>query len=386
MKKKSTGKLLALLLLLCVFLTGSVLTVRADEPEDSGTIEVHLPWFASGTFLDLAEVGRYEDGAFSLNERFAPSGVVISGLTEASQVQDAADRLAAYSAEQGLVDRSESYYNSGDEQPILFDGLKANGTLYLVYQKPDTNQDIIKVSPMLVLVPYVNAEGESLNWVRVDAKYERPLPDTGAVILTKVDLRNHEITLAGAEFRLEVKKYDTIGLLKAGEEGVFEDEGGLYRWETVYDDLVTNHQGQLVVEGLPFGVYRFVETKAPAGFEVGNTVVEVTVDKGGSYKFDYEYDRFVPDFGYVETLTVENTPVVESSVPPPESSEPTPPSPSSEPEPSKPSLPSESTRTGDNASKYIVVGVVVGVSLVAVVLLIVLGKKGKKNQEDDDEK
>lgn len=385
MKKKSTGKLLALMLLLCLLLTGSVLTVQADEPEDNGTIEVHLPWFASGTTLDLAEVGRYDDGAFSLNERFAPSGVVISGLTEASQAQDAADRLAAYSAEQGLVDQSKSSDNAGDEQSVLFDGLKANGTLYLVYQKPDTNQDIIKVSSMLVLLPYVNAEGESLNRVRLDAKYERPLPNTGAVILTKVDFRNHNITLQGAEFRLEVKKYDTIGLLQAGEAGVFEDEGGLYRWETVYDDLVTNDKGQLGVEGLPFGVYRFVETKAPDGFEVGNTVIEVKVEQGGTYKLDDDHHGFVPDYGYVESLTVENTPVVESSVPPPESSEPTPPPPSSQPEPSKPSLPSEPARTGDSASKYIIVGVVVGVSLVAVILLIVLGKKGKKNKDDDDD-
>ena len=401
-KKKSAGKFFALIVMLCVLVASSVLSVRADEPvvmeqQETGMLYVRLPDFASGTYLELAEVGGFENGRFYLNERFAPSGVVITGLTEASQAQKAADDLAAYAAEHQLSDAEESFYNDGDASPIIFDRLKAEGTLYLIYQKPDVNLDIIKVSPMLILLPYVNAEGESVTEVDVSVKYERPLPLTGAIILTKVDVRNHNVTLQGAEFRLEVKKYDTLGLLKAGDEGVYEDAEGLYRWETVYNNLVTNDEGKLAVEGLPFGVYRFVETKAPVGFVADNTAVVVTVDQGGTYQLK-EHRYIEPDIGYVYTLTVENTPTTDVSIPE-ESSRPYPtesgdesdssdvdaPSRTSEPTQSsqpQPSLPSEAAQTGDSASKYIVVGVVVGVSLVVVVLLIVLGKKGKKKDDN----
>ncbi len=389
-KKKFAGKVLALMVLLCVLLTGSVLTAWAEEPltaePDNGMIRVNLPTFASGTTLKLAEVGGIDNGTITLNDRFAPSGVVISGLTEASQAQEAAEQLTAYAAEHEIADAWESFYDSGDKPPVYFTGLKADNTLYLIYQEPNTNQKDIIISPMLVLLPYVNAEGETLTEVELDAKYERPLPDTGAVILTKVDVRNHDITLQGAEFRLEVKKYDTLGLLKAGDEGVYEDEGGLYYWETVNENLVTNDTGKLAVEGLPFGLYRFVETKAPDGFLINNTVIEVVVDKGGLYKLDPETQEVVPDYGYVTSLMVENTPIIpppDTPSQPSEPSEPSQPSEPSEPSQPKPSEPSETTQTGDNASKYIIVGVIVGVSLVVVILLIVLGKKGKKKDGDE---
>ena len=108
-KKKSAGKFFALIVMLCVLVASSVLSVRADEPvvmeqQETGMLYVRLPDFASGTCLELAEVGGFENGRFYLNERFAPSGVVITGLTEASQAQKAADDLAAYAAEHQLSD------------------------------------------------------------------------------------------------------------------------------------------------------------------------------------------------------------------------------------------------------------------------------------------
>lgn len=377
MKKKSAGTILALFVMLCMLLTGGVLTAQAVDPDDTkGSINITVAPWVEGTEIRLFNVGNFENGTFTLNDSFTPSGVVISGLKEASQAQEAAEKLTAYA-----VDNQKAFSSVllDAEGTGKFDSLEANGTLYLLTQAPDSFTDIVKISPMLVVLPYQNTEDESVVHAKLAAKYEdlRKEPEEGAVILSKVSPDGD--VLEGAEFRFEFKKYDTLGLLKEGDEGVFKDDNGLYYWEVVYEKLTTNVYGQLSVEHLPFGVYRFVETKAPQGFEIKNPITEVVVNQKGTVTHDNEVsERYVPAEGYAKLLTVENAPVQISH---PESSEPE----SSQPQPSKPSQPSDNTKTGDSAGKYIVVGVVVGVSLVAVILLIVLGKKGKNNKDDDDD-
>ncbi|WMM34122.1 SpaA isopeptide-forming pilin-related protein [Shouchella clausii] len=80
---------------------------------------------------------------------------------------------------------------------------------------------------------------------------------TRDVALTKVDEETKQ-TLAGAEFALEKKAGDN--------------------WETIEEGLVTNEDGQLVLTELEPGDYRFVETKAPVGYELDNQPIEFTID------------------------------------------------------------------------------------------------------------
>ncbi|WP_312470539.1 SpaA isopeptide-forming pilin-related protein [Neobacillus sp.] len=79
----------------------------------------------------------------------------------------------------------------------------------------------------------------------------------GSVELTKVDKDNHELTLSGVEFELQ----DATG-------------------KTLQSGLVTNKEGKLVVNNLKPGNYQFVETKAPFGYDLDQTPIKFTIEKG----------------------------------------------------------------------------------------------------------
>ncbi|WP_163651824.1 SpaA isopeptide-forming pilin-related protein [Listeria sp. PSOL-1] len=77
---------------------------------------------------------------------------------------------------------------------------------------------------------------------------------TGAAELTKSDAKDANKLLAGAEFSIQ-------------------DRSGT----TIQSGLMTNSEGKLKVEGLQFGDYQFVETKAPEGYILDTTPIPVTV-------------------------------------------------------------------------------------------------------------
>ncbi|WP_242274474.1 SpaA isopeptide-forming pilin-related protein [Bacillus cereus group sp. BfR-BA-01310] len=81
--------------------------------------------------------------------------------------------------------------------------------------------------------------------------------ETGSVVLNKVDASDHSKALEGAEFKLVDNKGNVI------EENV-----------------VTDKEGKLVVEGLVPGNYQFIETKAPKGYELDETPLVFEI-KGG---------------------------------------------------------------------------------------------------------
>ncbi|WP_077307240.1 SpaA isopeptide-forming pilin-related protein [Terribacillus halophilus] len=78
----------------------------------------------------------------------------------------------------------------------------------------------------------------------------------GAVILEKVDAANNKVTLEGAVFKLVDSKGNTI-----------------------HENLVTEANGRIIVEDLKPGNYQFIETKAPAGYDLNETPIDVTVEK-----------------------------------------------------------------------------------------------------------
>lgn len=77
----------------------------------------------------------------------------------------------------------------------------------------------------------------------------------GSVVLTKVDANSGE-TLQGAVFDL----YGSEGVLQSGVE--------------------TNSSGKLAIDGLVPGEYQLVETQAPVGYELDETPVTFTIEKG----------------------------------------------------------------------------------------------------------
>ncbi|UAT30506.1 hypothetical protein K7T73_18540 [Bacillus badius] len=80
---------------------------------------------------------------------------------------------------------------------------------------------------------------------------------TGSVELIKVDKDNHQLTLEGAVFKLQ----DSQG-------------------NTLREELTTNKEGKLVVNGLKPGDYQLVETKAPFGYDLDETPIKFTIVKG----------------------------------------------------------------------------------------------------------
>ena len=367
MKKNMTAKIWAILLMLCVLCTGLSVSVLAEETDRKiGSIHIKTAPFAAGTNLAWCKVGTYQEGAYILDEPFNQSGADMTNLTEASASKAAAEKLTAVAKEKeelslvGVMDENGA---------VTFSNIDALDTLYLAYQI--NNEDIVRVSPMLIVLPYYSGAVGVLYTADILAKYEdvRVTPVKGAVILNKVDSEGK--SLAGAAFRAEKKHY-----FQEGEEvpaTALKDDQGSFVWKTLSASLSTNQQGQIVIENLPVGAYRFIETKAPAGFILDTTPVEFVIDKPGTIRKDA--DRYVKQDGDPVILTIKNKPEERSEII----------EESSTPETSKikPDGPPTDTGDTDSTKKYIIIGVVVGVSLVAVILLFVLGRK-KKDREDDE--
>ncbi|MFC0299701.1 SpaA isopeptide-forming pilin-related protein [Virgibacillus soli] len=79
----------------------------------------------------------------------------------------------------------------------------------------------------------------------------------GGVVLTKVDKQDKQTVLSGAVFKLV-------------------NEAG----ETIKEDLVTDENGEIVVQDLKPGNYQFIEVKAPAGYELDQTPIDFIIDMG----------------------------------------------------------------------------------------------------------
>lgn len=355
MKKLFSGRILALIMMMCVvcsnFITASSLP---EEAAADGSIEVKVVDFAEKTQLDLYKVASLnEKSQYDLFDEYKDSGADLSDLNVASKSQLAAEKLTEYAVK---LEPEKSALVDSDGLAV-FNEVEASNILYLICQK--NNEEIISISPMLVLLPYYDDNEEMHKTAAIDAKYtDNRKESKGAIILNKTDDKNSP--LADAVFKFEKKVYSTDTVSNS-------DNKDQYVWETVSEALVTDKNGQLVAEQLPLGEYRFTETKAPKGYILDSTPYDVVVKSEATIRV--ENNKYVPDGGTPVIITVVNNPVpVESSI-------------VSEPPSSVPPTPDKPVVTGEDIAKFIIIGVIVAVSLVAVILLFVLGRKKK---DDDD--
>ena len=391
MKKKLSGKIIEVLMMLCVLCSGSLMSAYAvgeEKPSGEGTIQVNLPDFADLTAsLAIYEVGNYNyDGTVTLKEEFSSFTGDLSDIREASKALAAAQSLAEIADGKESLDSVTAF-----EGNVVFSSLPTDNVLFLVLQT--AGEEVIDISPMLVVLSYRTETGSSINAV-IDAKYEdKRIPEepVGAVVLIKKG--ENDKLLPGAHFRFEFKNYVMPNAVENTNLEVSSDEKGDYYWDLVAADLKTDKNGQIAAENLPFGTYRFIETQAPEGYVLNEKPRVFDIDKAGRIELKEDIGEYVAKDGDPVFLIFKNdlgTTPPESSIPEYES-EVSPP-PSSTPVisiPSTPSTPSEPSNppiiTGEDVAKFIIIGVVVGVSLIAVVLLIVLGKKKKTDTDDDDE-
>ncbi|WP_182201148.1 SpaA isopeptide-forming pilin-related protein [Paraliobacillus salinarum] len=152
---------------------------------------------------------------------------------------------------------------------VVFDLVDAEGTVLQADIRTDKNGrfSISKLKPgdyQLVEIKTVN--GYVLNEEPVSFEIELGQTDptlieitnelsTGSVRITKVNM-NGEV-LAGAVFELR------------------NSDG-----ETLQRDLTTNSDGELTITDLKPGKYQLVETKAPSGYQLDETPIPFTIEKG----------------------------------------------------------------------------------------------------------
>ena len=286
MKKKLSGRIFAVLMMLCVLCSSSLMVAYAegdDKPSGDGTVQINLPDFADLTAsLAIYEVGNYNyDGTVTLKDEFSSFDGDLTDLSEASKTLEAAQALSKLAVSTKSLDSETAF-----EGDVVFSSLPTDNTLFLVLQT--AGEDIIEISPMLVILPYRTETGSSVSAV-IDAKYEdKRIPEEpkGAVVLIKKDKDGK--VLSGAHFKFEVKNYVMPNYAENANIEVLSDEKGDYYWDVVSSDLVTDVKGQIAAENLPFGTYRFTETKAPEGYRIKEEPKVFDIDTAG------KIDSFIP--------------------------------------------------------------------------------------------
>jgi LPXTG-motif cell wall-anchored protein len=247
--------------------------VFALQDANGKTLQTGLVTDAEGKIL----LEGLKPGNYQFVETSAPFGydldansipfVIELGPTTTVQVQ-AENELTTGSVELIKVDRDDETLPVAGAVFELRDAtgklLKAelttdkNGSIRVTNLKPGDYQFVEIKEPFgydldTTPIPFTIAKGQ-VETLITTATNELT---TGSVVLTKVDKHDPERVLTGAEFRLET------------------DAG-----EIIREGLTTDKDGELHVDDLKPGNYRFIETKAPQHYQLDETPIAFTIAKG----------------------------------------------------------------------------------------------------------
>ncbi|WP_203363591.1 SpaA isopeptide-forming pilin-related protein [Bacillus sp. REN10] len=242
-------------------------------------------------------------GDYLLKEDSAPEGYVV-GIHKAGQVVTIDEVEVKKTVENKKIIRSVEltkmddelstillpdavyklqYYNGTDFEDTSHSEIKtdANGKIVIDDLKPGDYRFIETKAPFgyeldATPIPFtIEADQTEVDKVSHTNKIM-----LGDVELTKVDEYDHKITLKDAEFELQ-------------------DKDG----KVIKDKLTTNEEGKLVVKDLHPGDYQFVETKAPADYELNTKPLEFTIVKGQTEMLKVNFEnKLIP--GAVELTKV----------------------------------------------------------------------------------
>lgn len=157
----------------------------------------------------------------------------------------------------------------------------AEGNIKYSYQTHILDNSEVKTEDLLnntIVMSYDNglgAFGEVTDSVDVELK-------EGVLQINKEDGRESGTLLEGANFKLYEK--DTSGVVGSTDVGsaLYEYNGEVYKevrnpqTNDLYEGT-TDDTGKVVFKDIPFGTYYAFETKAPDGYNLNNTPLEVTI-------------------------------------------------------------------------------------------------------------
>lgn len=222
------------------------------------------------------EVDNLAPGEYSFVETQAPAGYVLNtepldftidrSQTQAATVTDTnslktgsviLNKVGEDNTNAGLQGAVYDFYNSNGfnvekttdtNGQIQIDGLKPGTYSYVEKTAPNDYQ----VDPNVKTFTIVKGQTQALTLNETDTL------TPGSVVLTKYDSEDHTKTLQGATFELLGSDQTT----------------------RVKQNLTTDENGKISVDGLKPGTYYFKETQAPTNYDVNNGLVKVVIDKG----------------------------------------------------------------------------------------------------------
>lgn len=326
---KKTGSLLLALALMMFFLPMRASALSAVDMSRLGSITIDESSAYTGagpspagmefTIYEVAKLSS--SGEYQLTGDFSASGLRLDQLTTESAVSAASQELITYISANSIHGTSGTTGSSGI---VKFEHLQLG--YYLVVQADNAaSHNYVICDPFMVSVPMKDSDGNKWFYdIIAQAKCEAT---KGAVILQK--LNNSGSVLSGAVFRLERKTYYSDSATMPTRVQTGTDSVGNYFWQTQISEISTNSHGQLKVEGMQFGQYRFIEISAPSGYRLDSTPHLFTISSTGSVAT--VDGKYVKESGTVQTISVYNN----QKRNPPDDSEPPdhskPPTTSSEP-------------------------------------------------------
>lgn len=328
-KRKLFSNILAFLMLMAVILSALPLTglnlARADTyiSGRGGSIQAILMsgpegsaknTYYAGVSMKLYQVGTVNESngtvSFTLDSRFASSGIKIESLTTADQWASAARTLAGIAGSSGV----NSIEGTSDAQgQIFFDNLVQG--VYLLVQS--SAQDRIIISPALLTVPLQ----ENGQWIYDVKTYPKFTPDKAKadISVTKrlysvtEDSQTIPLSADDATFKIGLYK-DKAGTVPFREDyerdihikgttsgtAVWEDvtEGSYYVYELDEEGNPVEINQQVYVDEENSWMYN---VKDESGKENNQVIVSTSGSSGNMYVDNYFY--YLPQ-GYYQNCTL----------------------------------------------------------------------------------
>jgi LPXTG-motif cell wall-anchored protein len=221
------------------------ITVPGLRPGTYQFVETKAP---SGYYVDTTPIVFTIDKGQSQPKVVTAKNTLITGSAELTKVDKDNNEIMLEGAEFALQDIGGNVLQSGlttdKSGKIVVSGLVPGSYQFVETKAPfgyELDETPIKFTVTGGTGSVVAAENELI---------------TSSVELTKVDAESNN-TLAGAEFELQDSKGNVV------QKG-----------------FTTNEAGKIVVSDLKPGDYQFVETKAPFGYDLDETPIKFTIEKG----------------------------------------------------------------------------------------------------------